>query len=245
MKTGSSYLLLACLFAALSLARKTFLVKEQHPAVLAPRVQGYDSSWVIFNVNNYNMVLDNQIQLDLGWDFTQRQGYYGSYSFRQWAFRNNIYMISDFVLHPELQLSSYYMSETFTEIPKFRLNLFWELIWFPVQDDICLQVGWNADPIALLLRTDFNVLECSKVLIKTFTQWDQWNWAKIQKGQIFDACTSSISSNIQLFKWDIYVPNAASPDNTWTPKLLFDTATTPELLPASRTFCFWLPYFVK
>jgi hypothetical protein len=110
--------------------------------------------------------------MDVGWDFTQEQGYYGSYSFRHWSFRNNWYFLQDFVLHPELQLDQYYQGELYTEVPKFRINVFWELIWFPVQEKTCLQVGWNSDPIYLLLRSAFNVLECSKILIKTFTEWD-------------------------------------------------------------------------
>jgi hypothetical protein len=60
MKTGS-YLITITLLLALAAARKSFLVKEQHPAVLAPRVQNYDSSWTLFNINNYDLVLDNQI----------------------------------------------------------------------------------------------------------------------------------------------------------------------------------------
>lgn len=108
MKKTGSVLLTLSLLASLVWGRKTFLVKEEHPSVLAPRVQTFDSYWTLFNWNNYQLILDNQIELDVGWDFKQRQGYYGSYSFRQWAFRNDYYVLFDFVLHPELTLSNYY-----------------------------------------------------------------------------------------------------------------------------------------
>lgn len=46
-------------------ARKTFLVKQQHPALYAPRVQNYDTSFKFFDIKNgnerYRMVVDNQI----------------------------------------------------------------------------------------------------------------------------------------------------------------------------------------
>lgn len=55
-------------------SRKTFLVKMQYPALLAPKVSNYDSSLTIFNINNYHFIIDNQIQVELGWDFIQKQG---------------------------------------------------------------------------------------------------------------------------------------------------------------------------
>lgn len=54
-------------------ARKSFLVKQQHPAVYAPRVQDYDTSFKFFDINTgkerYRMVVDNQIQTEAGFDF--------------------------------------------------------------------------------------------------------------------------------------------------------------------------------
>lgn len=78
--------LLCAVLALLSLtveARKTFLVKMQHPTILAPKVSGYDTSWKIINVGNkYELVLDNQIQMETGFDWVQKQGYYKDKSFR-------------------------------------------------------------------------------------------------------------------------------------------------------------------
>lgn len=60
-RVGTSHLLLitlACL-AYQTLTRKTFLVKEQYPALLAPRVAAYDTSWKVFNVAGYSFTIDN------------------------------------------------------------------------------------------------------------------------------------------------------------------------------------------
>lgn len=99
-----------------SFERKTFLVKEQHPVLLAPRVLAYDSSWR-YSLNGYTIALDNNMQLVSGWDFTQKQGYYGSQSFKHWAFRNNYYVRTNFVLHPNVQLSTFYQGESYLEVP--------------------------------------------------------------------------------------------------------------------------------
>ena len=96
-------------------------------------------------------------------------------------------------------LDKLYKGEMYIEVPKFRSNLFWELIWFQAEEKMCLQIGFSSDPIYLLIRAGFNVIECYKVLIYTLTQWDQWNPIKL-----FDVCQSSITSNAQLFRWTIY-----------------------------------------
>lgn len=55
---------------AISDARKTFLVKLQHPTILAPKVTAYDTSWKLINIDNkYMLVVDNQVQLEVGFDF--------------------------------------------------------------------------------------------------------------------------------------------------------------------------------
>ena len=44
--------LLSCLLALLTVAdaRKTFFVKQQHPALYAPKVQAYDTSIKLFDI---------------------------------------------------------------------------------------------------------------------------------------------------------------------------------------------------
>jgi hypothetical protein len=90
------YLLVACwllLCLAISDARKTFLVKLQHSTLLAPKVAAYDTSWKLLNIGNgkYTLVLDNQIQVDIGFDFVQKQGNYDDKPFSHWKLRNNLY----------------------------------------------------------------------------------------------------------------------------------------------------------
>ena len=97
------------------------------------------------------------MQLVTGWDFTQKQGYYGSNSFKHWAFRNNYYIRTNFVLRPNVQLSTFYQGESYIEVPQFRSNVFWETIWLPSQNLLCLQLGWNSDAINLNMRTSFNL----------------------------------------------------------------------------------------
>jgi hypothetical protein len=63
--------MLACLLTVMIAsnvvdARKSFLVKQQHPALYAPRVQNYDTSYPVFDIKTpnkerYRMVIDNQI----------------------------------------------------------------------------------------------------------------------------------------------------------------------------------------
>jgi len=62
--------ILLSLMLAISDARKTFLVKLQHPTILAPKVTAYDTSWKLINIGNkYMLVVDNQVQLEVGFDF--------------------------------------------------------------------------------------------------------------------------------------------------------------------------------
>lgn len=60
-----SYLIIAMIASNVVDARKTFLVKQQHPALYAPRVQSYDTSFKFFDIKNgnerYRMVVDNQV----------------------------------------------------------------------------------------------------------------------------------------------------------------------------------------
>ena len=112
-------------------SRKTFLVKMQYPALLAPKVSNYDSSLTIFNINNYHFIIDNQIQVELGWDFIQKQGVQSGQNFRYYTFRNNLYFRQEFVLHPDVELGNIYQGELNIELPKFRSNAFWELKWYP------------------------------------------------------------------------------------------------------------------
>lgn len=100
---------------------------------------------------------------------------------------------------------------------------------------MCFQLGFSSDPIYLLIRAGFNVLECYKVLIYTLMQWDQWNPFKL-----FDVCQSSITSNAQLFRWTIYKELGAF-DYMFTPDIDFDSSTPPKL--TSKSLCWPMPYF--
>ena len=52
--------ILLSIMLAISDARRTFLVKMQHPTVLAPKVSAYDTSWKIINIGNkYILDIDN------------------------------------------------------------------------------------------------------------------------------------------------------------------------------------------
>ena len=157
------------------------------------------------NGERYRAVIDNQEQLEAGFDFIQRTGFLGTQTQqRYWAIRNNIYIRQDAVLHPEIVLDKYYKGEMFLEIPKFRSNVFWEIIWFPGAEYMCLQLGFNSDPISVLLRAGFNVLECYKVIVQTFLDWSQWSPEFFASGRIFDMCQSSITSNAQIYRLNIY-----------------------------------------
>lgn len=102
--------------------------------------------------------LDYQVNLDVGFDFIQKQGTYKDKDFRFWSFRNNYYVKSEWVAHPTLKLDTLYNGELIIELSKSRSNVFWEFIWFPASNDACLQAGFNSDPITFLLRSSFNIL---------------------------------------------------------------------------------------
>jgi hypothetical protein len=127
---------------------------------------------------------------------------------------------------------------------KFRSNIFWEFIWFPVQGKACLQAGFSSDPITFLLRSGFNIIECYKTVIKTFTQWDNWDFNKLRKNGFFDSCRASTSTTAQVFRWDFYDATSAT-DVMWTPVINFDTANPPQIDLSSTPdpICFTLPYY--
>ena len=123
-------LILAIIFAvAPASARKTFLVKEQHPVVYAPKVHKYDTSFKI-GFGDYKLIFDNVVQLEVGWDYIQKAGMYGATNQPYWSFRNNYFVRQDFTLHPDLRLDDLYKGEMFIEVPKFRTNIYWQFIWF-------------------------------------------------------------------------------------------------------------------
>jgi hypothetical protein len=96
----------------------------------------------------------------------QTSGFYkNSGTTKAWAFRNNFFIRSDMVLHPEMVLDKFYKGETFIEVPKFRINAFWQIIWFLLEEEMCFEMGFNSDPISILIRTGFNIIECYKVII--------------------------------------------------------------------------------
>lgn len=149
-------------------------MKEQHPALFAPKVQNYDTSFKLFDLTTplgerYRAVVDNQVQMEAGFDFIQTSGF--KQNNKYWSIRNNYFIRQDAVLHPEVVLDKFYKGEMFLEIPKFRANLFWQIIWFQASEWMCLELGFNSDPISVLLRAGFNVLECYKVIIQTFMDW--------------------------------------------------------------------------
>ena len=237
-------------------SRKSFLVKEQHPALFAPKVLAYDTTWKVFNISNYMLILDNSIQVSAGFDFIQNVGFnIVAPTVRQTSFRNNFYITTDFVLHPNLLLNGLYKGEVFVEVPKVRTNFFfWELLYFPDTQytaaivppatvgvvtnypTLCLQFGYNSDPITLLMNADFNLISCYKNLIKTVTDWSQWSFTTMLKKGFFDSCTQSTSSTNQLYKWMMYPSSAmivATPslakssiayDNLWFGPIIFSIA---------------------
>lgn len=186
-------LFLSILFAISPVSgRKTFLVKEQHPVVFAPKVHRYDTSYTL-GIQDYKLILDNVVQLEVGWDFIQKSGMYGSSSQPYWSFRHNTFVRQDFTFHPDLRLDDLYKGEMFIEVPKFRTNLYSQFIWFQNMQKACLEFGWTSDPIYFLLRAAFNVMECYKIVIQTFTDWEQWDLDKIRRGNLFDKCVSSVA----------------------------------------------------
>lgn len=164
--------------------------------------------------------------MEVGWDFVQKQGDYQDKSVKHWAFRNNYYFKQELVMHPDLHLDTLYNGELFLELSKFRFNIFWETIWFTAQNKACLQFGWTSDPITFLSRAGFNMAECSKMLIKTFTDWSQWDFNKMRTNGFFDACRSSVSTTTQIYKYDLY-QYTQDTDNMWTVPIEFDNASPP------------------
>ena len=83
------------MLAGTSLQRKSFLVKEEHPALYAPKVQNYDTSFKLFDMTmptgeRYRGVIDNQVQLEAGFDFTQKTDF--KQNNKYWAIRNSFYI---------------------------------------------------------------------------------------------------------------------------------------------------------
>ena len=146
--------------------------------------------------------------------------------------------------HPVIKLDTLFNGEMFIEVSKFRSNFFWEFIWFPVQGKACLQVGTSSDPITFVLRSGFNIMECYKTIIKTFTQWDQWDINKLRTNGLFDLCRASTSTTAQIFRWDFY-SYSNDVDNMITPDIVFNSDPTPAIDPTvtPAPFCFTLPYF--
>ena len=63
MKSTAVTVLSVLLLFTLSLveSRKTFLVKQQYPALLAPKVHAYDSTWTLISGKETKLTVDNQV----------------------------------------------------------------------------------------------------------------------------------------------------------------------------------------
>ena len=129
--------LLAAL-VAVAAARKSFLVKEHHSVLQAPKVYAYDTNWYFFNKNGYSYQIDNTVTDIIGWEFDQYYGYVipgSSVSVKHYRMRLSLYFQQEFLLHPALRLGQLYNSEMFIDIPKFRSNAFVEFAWYPMSTD--------------------------------------------------------------------------------------------------------------
>ena len=150
------------------------------------------------------------------------------------------------MLHPEIDLDKFYKGEVFLEIPKFRANVFWQLIWFPGAEWMCLELGFNSDPISILLRAGFNVLECYKVIVQTFLDWNQWSSEFFATGKFFDVCQSSITSNAQIYRLSIYKYLSSVDQMLFNPIDFQDGTPTATVIPSTtgkKTTCWRAPFF--
>lgn len=121
--------------------------------------------------------IENSVQSTAGFDFIQINGMMGATTVKQISFRNNFYVTYDFVVNPKVRLlDSVYKGEIVAEVRKARTNIWWELDYYPdtqttaeivspatvgvitVYPTLCLQFGWNSDPIAFLINANFNLI---------------------------------------------------------------------------------------
>ena len=144
-------LLILLLLVPLSLQRKTFLVKEQHPMLFTPKVSAYDASWCAFKSENYWACIDSQTQVEVGWEWDQDYGVWTGETYKYYRLRNNVYAQQSLTIHPELYLEKLYYGDVTGEIEQFQANVFWELLYFFDDNTACINVGWNSEPISMML----------------------------------------------------------------------------------------------
>ena len=106
---------------------------------------------------------------------------------------------------------------------------------------MCLEFGFSSDPVAILLRAGFNVLECYKVVIQTLMDWSQWSPEFLASGKLFDVCQSSITSNAQVFRLSLY-QETSSYDNMLFDDIEFTGASPRNTMTTGSRLCWDFPY---
>ena len=98
----------------------------------------------------------------------------------------------------------------------------------------------NSDPITPVLRTDFNVIDCYKTIIQTFTDWSQWSPQTLSQG-LFDSCQGSVSAKALLYQLFIYSGLRTDDISAWP--IGFDTSGSTPVINAG--WCFPMPFYVS
>ena len=198
MKT-QTLLTIAALLIGTSLARKSYLVKQEHykktPKVMAddPNCQS-----CAYKTDEDEVCLGYEFQWKLGWEWSQDMIQNNRYDLRF-----DILSEQELKLQPIINFPRFILNQYDLEVEEFKvqysIQMKYYYLWPTRGDMMCFNLFFDVEEIPLKFQQILKFQDCYVTLIKCLYDWSQFTG---EDAKFFDKCEQSSKEEITMFEED-------------------------------------------
>ena len=194
---SQTLLTIAALFVGTSLARKSYLVKQEH-YLKTPRVMADDPNCqtCVYKTDEDEVCLGYEFQWKLGWEWSQDMIQNDRYDLRL-----DILSQQELKLQPILNFPRFLLNQYDLTIDEFKLQYSVQAKYYylyPTQGNmLCINLFLNIEEMLPKFQQILKFQECYTTLVKCLYDWSQFTGTD---AKIFDSCEQSSKEEIVMFE---------------------------------------------
>lgn len=197
---SQTLLTIAALLIGSSLARKSYLVKQEH-FKMVPRVMADDPNCesCAYKTDEDEVCLEYEFQWKLGWEWSQDMIQNDRYDLRLDILSNQKMHLRPIISFPRFIFNQYDLTvDEFNIQYSIQMKLYY---LYPTEGDkLCVNLFFNVEEVPVKFQQIIKLQDCYTLLVKCLYDWSQWTG---KDAKFFDNCEQSSKEEIIMFEKDI------------------------------------------
>ncbi len=163
-------------------------------------MKSYDTSYCLFDDQINYMCLENDIDLELGFQWEQSYSINSSPSVYYWTLDFEPYGKFSTTVHPTLKIDRLYAAEATVDVDEIESYVFAEMLYF-VEEKVCINLGYYYSDILLTIKFAMSFKDCYKNIIYTLVDFSNWIGPD---AKWLDECDSSSDEDVTIISETFY-----------------------------------------